>query len=46
MPRVDVDYLPSEARVWIFAAGRSLTDPEQVQLLSEVDRFIDQWGGE
>ena len=44
MPRVDVDYLPSEARVWIFAAGRSLTEPEQVQLLSEVDRFIDQWG--
>ena len=44
MPRVDVDHLPSEARVWIFAAERSLTEPEQVQLLSEVDRFIDQWG--
>ena len=44
MPRVDVAHLPSEARVWIFAAERSLTEPEQVQLLSEVDRFIDQWG--
>ena len=44
MPRADFDHLPSEARVWIFAAERSLTEPEQVQLLSEVDRFIDQWG--
>ena len=44
MPRTDFDHLPSEARVWIFAAERSLTEPEQVQLLSEVDRFIDQWG--
>ena len=43
MPRVDVDHLPSEARVWIFAAERSLTELEQVQLLSEVDRFIDHW---
>ena len=43
MPRVDFNQLPDDARLWIFPAERSLSDAEQAQLLTEVDRFIDQW---
>lgn len=44
MPRVAFDQLPDDARVWIFPAGRSLSEAEQGQLLAVVDQFIDQWG--
>ena len=44
MPRVDFDQLPDDARLWIFPAERSLSEAEQAQLLTEVDRFIGQWG--
>ena len=44
MPRIAFDELPEEARVWIFTAERPLTGAEQEQLLTEVDRFIGQWG--
>ncbi len=44
MPRTDFDKLPEDARVWIFAAERPLSQTEQDQLLTEVDRFINQWG--
>ena len=44
MPRVDFDQLPDDARLWIFTAERSLSDAEQAQLLTEVDRFVGQWG--
>ena len=44
MPQTKFDDLPESARVWIFAAERPLTEAEQGRLLSEVDRFIDQWG--
>ena len=44
MPRIEFDQLPEDARVWIFAAERPLTPPEQDRLLAEVDRFIDGWG--
>ena len=43
MPRIDFDQLPVDARVWIFAAARSLSEAEQDQVLAEVDRFIAQW---
>ena len=43
MPRIDVDQLPEDARVWIFAAERPLTEAEQDQVLAEVDRFIARW---
>ena len=43
MPQVDFDQLPDDARLWIFPAERSLSEAEQAQLLTEVDRFIDQW---
>lgn len=44
MPQIDFEQLPAEARVWIFSAERALTSDEQARLLSEVDRFLDQWG--
>ena len=44
MPRIAFDQLPEDARVWIFTAERPLTQAEQGQLTTEVDRFIDQWG--
>ena len=44
MSRTDFEHLPEDARVWIFAAERALSDPERDRLLSDVDRFIDQWG--
>ena len=44
MPRVNFDQLPDDARLWIFPAERSLSEAEQAQLLTEVDRFIGQWG--
>lgn len=44
MPRVDFDQLPDDAQLWIFPAERSLSEAEQAQLLTVVDRFIDQWG--
>lgn len=44
MPRINFEQLPAEARVWIFSAERALTSDEQARLLSEVDRFLAQWG--
>lgn len=43
MPRVGFDELPPEARLWIFAAERPLTDPERARVTREVDDFIDRW---
>jgi hypothetical protein len=41
--RVPFATLPSDARLWIFAAERTLTDDEQQKLLALVDAFLDQW---
>ena len=43
MPRVSFDELPPEARLWIFAAERPLTDGERARVTGEVDDFIDRW---
>jgi hypothetical protein len=43
MPRTTFDALPSHARLWIFAAERSLTPRERDYLLQTVDGFLDQW---
>ena len=43
MPRVNFDQLPSDARVWIFAAERSLSTEERVQVMDAVDGFVGQW---
>ncbi len=41
--RVPFTELPSDARLWIFAAERPLSDREQQTLLSVVDGFLEQW---
>ena len=44
MPRIPFDQLPSDARLWIFAAERPLSATESDRVLAETDKFIDQWG--
>ena len=43
MPRLPFETLPDSARLWVFAASRALTAPEQDALLGEVDHFLDEW---
>ena len=43
MPKLEFDRLPSDARLWIFAAERPLTPEEGRKVLAETDAFIDQW---
>jgi hypothetical protein len=40
---VAFDALPDEARVWVFASPRPLTDEQTGTLLDEVDRFLSGW---
>ena len=40
---VDFAQLPPDARLWIFAAERPLSEPEQQRLLSAVDGFLRGW---
>ena len=43
MPRIPFDRLPDDARLWVFGAGRALTDAERADLLVAVDRFLESW---
>jgi len=43
MAKLPFDRLPSDARLWIFAAERPLTSDETGRVLAEADAFIDQW---
>ena len=43
MARVDFDQISSQARLWIFAAERSLSEGERVRIVEEVDAFLEQW---
>jgi hypothetical protein len=43
MPAVDFDRLPDDARVWVFAASRPLTEEESGKLLGAVDDFLARW---
>lgn len=43
MPHIPFDRLPSDARLWIFAAERPLTPSESSRVLEETDAFINQW---
>lgn len=43
MPRVAFSELPADARVWVFACDRALTDDPARALLSRVDAYLDQW---
>jgi hypothetical protein len=41
--RVPFDEMPPDARLWIFAAERRLSDAEQQRLIPAVDAFLDGW---
>jgi hypothetical protein len=43
MSAVSFDQLPDDARVWVFAASRPLSEAESAPLLRGVDGFIDGW---
>jgi hypothetical protein len=43
MPTVDFDSLPTDARVWVFAADTPLAQGGAHALLQEVDAFLAQW---
>lgn len=43
MPQIPFDQLPSDARLWIFAAERPLSTHESARVLAETDQFIAQW---
>lgn len=43
MPIVPFASLPPDARLWVFAASRPLTEPEQATLLEAVDPWLAQW---
>lgn len=41
--RIAFSSLPPDARLWIFAAERPLSPPEQERVLGVVDAFLDEW---
>lgn len=43
MPRIAFDRLPDHAHLWVFAASRPLSQPEEAELLRAVDAFQAQW---
>jgi hypothetical protein len=43
MPRVPFDTLPTDARVWVFAAAEPVTADAAESLLAQVDAFLDRW---
>lgn len=43
MPRVAFERLPDHGRLWVFPAGRALTDQESEACLRTVDDFLETW---
>jgi hypothetical protein len=43
MPMVPFETLPDASRLWVFGVERALTEAEQEDFLSAVDRFLDTW---
>lgn len=43
MPPVRFEDLPPHARLWTFAASRSVTEDEEQRILLAVDEFLDGW---
>lgn len=43
MPRISFDQMPPDARLWVFAASRTLDPDESQSLLETTDAFLDQW---
>ena len=43
MPATTFDRLPDDARLWVFAAPRTLAPDESAALLERVDAFLERW---
>lgn len=43
MPRVPLDQLPDDARLWVFAADEPVVGEAAETLLARVDTFLEQW---
>jgi hypothetical protein len=43
MPATTFDRMPDDARLWVFAAPRPLTDEQAAALLGCVDDFLERW---
>jgi hypothetical protein len=40
---IPFNQLPPQARLWVFAADRNLSEAEAMQLLAEVSAFLEHW---
>jgi hypothetical protein len=43
MPATTFDRMPDDARLWVFAAPRPLTDQQAAALLERADAFLERW---
>jgi hypothetical protein len=43
MATIPFESLPDDARVWVFGAGRRLSEEEASHLLTRVDDFLERW---
>ena len=43
MPRIDLNQLDDDARIWIFGISPALDDAKRARMLDEVDRFLRDW---
>lgn len=43
MPRIDLNHLPDDSRIWLFGITPALDDAKQSALATQVDGFLDQW---
>ena len=43
MPRIDIEQLDDQSRIWLFGISPSLDETQNHRLLDQVDSFLDQW---
>jgi len=43
MPRIDINQLHDDARIWIFGISPALDDAQSERMLAAVDRFLGEW---
>ena len=43
MPRIDLQQLPDDSRIWLFGISPQLDDAKRDTLTAQVDGFLDQW---
>jgi len=43
MPRIDIDRLGDDSRIWIFGISPTLDEDKTARLLRRIDGFLDQW---